>query len=75
MGWDPSGSSASLGEVEVENTATGSILPVDQLLRTKLIQPLLAPSSHHGLLPKAAIYDSVSYTWHGVHWGDPHVSL
>jgi hypothetical protein len=66
------------------NTATGSslvcVLPVDQgkhreLLRTKLIQPLLAPSSHHGLLPKAAIYDSVSYTWHDVHRGDSHASV
>jgi hypothetical protein len=71
MGCSPAGSSAPLGEVDMRNTATGSslvcILRVDQgkhrqLLRTKLIQ-LLATSSHHGLLPKAGMCDSVSYAW------------
>lgn len=46
-----------------------------QLLRTKLIQPVLAPTSHHGLLPKAGICHSVPYTWHKVHRGDLHASL
>lgn len=67
------GSSPPMSETEMKKRAPGSNLiciRVDQvkdrqLLRTKLIQ-LLAPSSCHGLLPKADVHDSVSHTWHQV---------